>query len=64
MGPEVGIEKARADTEELQRKTWEHIQSQIKALDDKINRTQVLDLAWAIRGLLITFFGILWGLGT
>ena len=58
------LKKARADTEELQRKTWDHIQSQIRELNDKLNSLQVLDLRWAIWGLLITLGGILWGIGT
>jgi hypothetical protein len=58
------LKKARADTEELQRKTWDHIQSQIRELNDKLNSLQVLDLRWAIWGPLITLGGILWGIGT
>jgi hypothetical protein len=58
------LKKACGDTEELQRKTWDHIQSQIRELNDKLNSLQVLDLRWAIWGLLITLGGMLWGIGT
>jgi len=42
----------------------DEIESQIAALDARLNAKQVLDLTWAIRGLLITLGGVLWGLGT
>jgi hypothetical protein len=42
----------------------DYMETQIQALDNKINRTQVLDLTWAIRGLLISAVGTLLSFGT
>lgn len=58
------LKKARADTAELERKTWAHIQSQIQSLDERINSVQVLDLRWAIWGLFISFVGTALSFGT
>jgi hypothetical protein len=48
---------------EIERNTLQRIDSRITELDDKINRTQVLDLIPAIVGLGITAFGTLFGIG-
>lgn len=57
------LEKVKDGSAQLERKVLAHIESQIKDLNDKLNRTQVLDLRCAIAGLFITFIGICWGLG-
>jgi hypothetical protein len=49
---------------ELERNLLDRIETQIQQLDDKVNRVQVLDLRWAICGLLISFFGTVWSFGT
>jgi septal ring factor EnvC (AmiA/AmiB activator) len=58
------LRQIRDQTAELERKTLERIQTQINELDQKINRTQVLDLIPAIVGLGISFLGTIFGLGT
>lgn len=57
------LREARYVTSELERKIVAHIETRIQELDDKINRVQVLDLTWAIWGLLISFVGTAWGFG-
>jgi hypothetical protein len=57
------IRQMRDQTAELERKTLEQIETQIRELDDKINRTQVLDLVPAIIGLGISALGTLFVLG-
>jgi len=58
------LRAAEFATADLEQKTLERIEAAIKALDDRLDRKQGLDLRVAIWGLLITFGGILWGLGT
>ena len=58
------LRRAQVATTELKRAMLDYMETQIQALDNKINRTQVLDLTWAIRGLLISAVGTLLSFGT
>jgi transcription elongation GreA/GreB family factor len=62
LGRELRNLQSRAS--EIERKVLDHIESQIRELDEKINRTQVLDLIPAIVGLGISAVGTLLGLGS
>jgi hypothetical protein len=58
------IKDARAYAADLVSQTVTQLQEQINHLEQELDSKQVLDLRWAIYGLLITVGGIALGLGT
>jgi hypothetical protein len=58
------LNQAQLATTTLGQQLADRIEAEIKELNDKLNKKQVLDLRWAIGGLFITFIGILCGIGT
>ncbi|KAA0078801.1 hypothetical protein CIW52_29950 [Mycolicibacterium sp. P9-64] len=55
---ERDVTRIMSDLSAVRSEALAHIQSQINDLDKRLNMTQVLDLRWAIIGLLITVLGI------
>jgi hypothetical protein len=58
------VTKAHQHASDLASKTFAHIETQIQQLTDRLDKTQVLDLRWAIVGLAISAFGIALSYGT
>lgn len=58
------LRRAQVATTELKRDVLDRIETEVKALNDKLDRKQVLDLGWAIWGLFVTFVGTVLTFGT
>jgi hypothetical protein len=56
--------KLEHGTAELERNLLEHMETQIRELDNRLDSIQALDLTWAIRGLFISFVGTVLSFGT
>jgi len=52
------LEEMRIDSEVAEQQFRAHMQAQIDELAARLDRTQILDLSWAIGGLFITAIGI------
>jgi len=58
------LSRAELATTGMRQEILGRIETEVKALNDKLDSKQVLDLGWAISGLFISFVGTVLSLGT